>query len=143
MTLVDANLLLYAYDASSSRHADARRWWEDRLSGVEPVWLSWSTIVAFVRISTHVRVFARPLTVAEACDAVRSWFDCPAVDVLEPGPRHWEILESLLVSAQATGNLVTDAHLAALAIEHGMVLASTDCDFARFPGLSWQDPLSG
>ncbi len=142
MILVDANVLLYAYDASSSRHEPARRWWEDRLSRPEPVWIAWATVVAFVRIGTHVRVFTHPLTVAEACAVVASWLDRPMVSVLEPGPRHWEILRDLLVESQASGNLVTDAHLAALAIEHGMVLMSTDRDFARFPGLAWQDPLA-
>lgn len=142
MILVDANILLYAYDDSSGRHESARRWWEDRLSRPEPVWIAWSTLVAFVRIGTHVRVFAHPFTVAEACDVVDSWLDRPSVSVLEPGPRHWEILRVLLVDSQASGNLVTDAHLAALAIEHGMVLMSTDRDFARFSGLSWEDPLA-
>jgi len=142
MILVDANILLYAYDASSPRHAAARAWWEDRLSGPEPVWIAWTTLVAFVRIGTHRRVFAQPLTVDEACAVVSSWLGRPMVHVLEPGPRHWEILARILVLSQASGNLVTDAHLASLAIEHGAVLMSTDRDFARFPGLAWQDPLA-
>ena len=86
-------------------------------------------------------MFARPLSVLEACAAVESWLGRPMVNVLEPGPRHWEILQRLLVESQASGNLVTDAHLAAMALEHGMVLMSTDRDFARFQGLAWQDPL--
>jgi toxin-antitoxin system PIN domain toxin len=139
--LVDANVLLYAYDASSKRHEAARRWWEERLSRPEPVWLAWSTVVAFVRIGTHVRAFEHPLTVEEACTAVDAWLERPMVGVLEPGPRHWDVLRRLLVDAQATGNLVTDAHLAAMAVEHGLVLMSTDRDFARFPGLAWQDPI--
>jgi toxin-antitoxin system PIN domain toxin len=139
--LVDANLLLYAYDASSNRHEPARRWWEEQLSRPEPVRIAWSSLVAFVRIGTHVRVFEQPLTAEEACTAVETWLDRPMVDVAEPGPRHWEILRGLLVGSQASGNLVTDAHLAALAIEHGMVLMSTDRDFARFAGLAWKDPL--
>jgi hypothetical protein len=142
MILVDANVLLYAYDAASPRHKAARTWWEERLSRPEPVRLAWSTIVAFVRIGTHHRVFQQPLTLAEACDHVGSWLARPMVDVLAPGPRHWDIFRRLLVSAQATGNLATDAHLAALAIEHGAGLRSTDMDFARFDGLSWQDPLA-
>lgn len=141
MIVVDANLLLYAYDASSPRHAAARVWWEDRLSAPEPVWIAWITVAAFVRIGTHPRVFSHPLTQEEACSVVGEWFERPTVQVLEPGPRHWEILRRLLVASQATGNLVTDAHLAALAIEHGAQLMSTDQDFARFPGLAWQDPL--
>jgi hypothetical protein len=142
MILVDANVLLYAYDASSPRHGAAKAWWEERLSGPDPVRLAWITIVAFLRIGTHHGVFVRPLAMDEACDHVRSWLARPMVDVLEPGPRHWDILQRLLVSAQATGNLVADAHLAALAIEHGARLRSTDVDFARFEGLSWQDPLA-
>ena len=139
--LVDANVLLYAYDASSSRHTAAKRWWEERLSRPEPVWLAWSTILAFVRIGTHVRVFKQPLAIDEACAAVDAWLERPMVDVLEPGPRHWEILKLLLAHSQASGNLVTDAHLAAPAVEHGLTLMSTDRDFARFEGLAWRDPL--
>jgi hypothetical protein len=141
MILVDANVLLYAYDAASQRHEAAKAWWEERLSGPDPVRLAWSTIVAFLRIGTHHRVFERPLAMDEACDHVVSWLARPMLGVLEPGPRHWDILRRLLVSAQAAGNLVTDAHLAALAIEHGAELRSTDVDFARFEGLSWEDPL--
>jgi toxin-antitoxin system PIN domain toxin len=141
MILVDANVLLCAYDAASPRHEAAKAWWEERLSGPDPVRLSWGTIVAFLRIGTHHRVFEQPLVMEEACDHVASWLARPMVGVLEPGPRHWDILRRLLLSAQAAGNLVTDAHLAALAIEHGAELRSTDMDFARFEGLSWQDPL--
>jgi len=139
--LVDANVLLYAYDASSLRHPVAKGWWEQCLSRPDPVRLAWSAIVAFLRIGTHHRVFDHPLSMGEACGHVASWLARPMVDVLEPGPRHWGILQRLLVSSQATGNLVTDAHLAALAIEHGADLCSTDMDFARFEGLSWRDPL--
>jgi toxin-antitoxin system PIN domain toxin len=142
MILVDANVLLYAYDAASARHGVAKAWWEECLSGPDPVRLAWTTIVAFLRIGTHHRVFSRPLAMDEACHHVASWLERPMVGVLEPGARHWEILQRLLVSAQAAGNLVTDAHLAALAIEHGAELRSTDVDFARFEGLSWKDPLA-
>jgi toxin-antitoxin system PIN domain toxin len=140
--LVDANLLLYAYDASSDHHAAARRWWEACLSRPAPVRLAWSTVVAFVRIGTHLRVFSQPLTLTEACEAVDGWLSRPMVSLLEPGPLHWEILRDLLTGTGAAGNLVTDAHLAALAIEHGAVLMSTDRDFARFPKLGWEDPLA-
>jgi len=139
--LVDANLLLYAYDDSSPRHEAAKHWWERRLSSPGSVRLAWSTILAFVRIGTHPRVFQRPLSVDEACSHVDSWLERPMVDLLEPGARHWEILKRLLVEARAAGNLVTDAHLAALAIEHGAELMSSDRDFARFPRLLWRDPL--
>ena len=141
MTLVDANVLLYAYDSSSPRHRAARTWWEERLSGSEPVGLAWATLVAFVRIGTHVRVFDRPMTTDEACGIVESWLERPNVSVVEPGARQWELFRRLVVDSQACGNLVTDAHLASLAIEHGLVLMSTDRDFARFSGLAWRDPL--
>lgn len=142
MILVDANVLLYAYDAASPRHAAAKAWWEERLSGPDPVRLAWSTIVAFLRIGTHHRVFKEPLAMDEACDHVTSWLARPMVGVLEPGQRHWDIMQRLLVSAQALGNLVTDAHLAALAIEHGAELCSTDGDFARFRALRWVNPIA-
>lgn len=142
MILVDANPLLFAYDAASPRHEAARRWWEERLSNPQPVGLAWATLVAYVRIGTHPRVFAEPLSLDEARGHVRSWLEPPMVRTLAPGERHWTILDALLESARAAGNLVTDAHLAALAIEHGAVLLSTDRDFARFEGLEWSDPLS-
>jgi len=140
--LVDANLLLHAYDAASPQHAAARRWWEARLSRPAPVRLAWTTLVAFVRIGTHARAFVHPLTLAEACEAVDGWLSRPMVSVLEPGPLHWEIFRRLLTGAAAAGNLVSDAHLAALAIEHGAVLMSTDRDFARFEELRWENPLA-
>ncbi len=141
MILVDANLLLYAYDAGSPQHAAARRWWEECLSAPEPVRLAWVTVVAFVRIGTHPRVFTEPLSVAEACGHVSTWLERPMVDIAHPTARHWAILDRLLRQAMAAGNLVTDAHLAALAIEHGAILQSTDRDFARFESLSWRNPL--
>jgi toxin-antitoxin system PIN domain toxin len=142
MILVDANLLLHAYDASSGLHDAARRFLEERLSRPEPVCLAWITIVAFIRISTHVRVFQNPLTPAEACAAVTAWLARPMVRILDPGPRHWEIVQDLLIRSQAAGNLASDAHLAAVALEYGLVLMSTDRDFARFEGLAWKDPLA-
>lgn len=141
MILVDANLLLYAYDAASPHHEAARTWWEERLSGSQVVRLAWVTVVAFVRIGTHPRVFEEPMTLGEATGYVTSWWEQPGVDVLEPGGRHWQILSRLLVDSRASGNLVTDAHLAALAIEYGATLCSTDRDFRRFEKLSWEDPL--
>lgn len=142
MILVDANLLLYAYDAASAHHEAARRWWEERLSQPHLVRLAWVTILAFVRIGTHPRVFEHPMSIAEAGSHVESWLERPMVDLLEPGARHWPILSRLLARARASGNLVTDAHLAALAIEHGATLYSSDRDFARFDELSWEDPLT-
>lgn len=141
MTLVDANLLLYAYDASSRFHEGARSWLEERLSGTEPVGLAWITLLAFLRIATNPRALARPLLTERAVAIVSSWLALPCVVRPEPGERHWEILSGLMSSAQARGPLVMDAHLAALALEHGAVLATTDRDFARFEGLRTVNPL--
>jgi uncharacterized protein len=139
--LVDANLLLYAHDHYSPHHQGARGWLQGILVGPEPVALSWIVVLAFLRLSTNPRVFQQPLSIARAGEVIEGWLADPRVRLLEPTERHWEILKSLLVEGQAAGPLVTDAHLAALAIEHGATLASTDRDFARFPGLKLLDPL--
>lgn len=142
MILVDANLLLYAYDPDSPRHEASRRWLEEVLSGTGLVRFAWITLWAFLRISTNPRVFVRPLSSAEAMDAVTEWLAQPNAGILDPGERHLEILAALLRDGQAAGPLVMDAALAALAIEHGATLCSTDRDFARFDGLDWRDPLA-
>jgi len=139
--LVDANLLLHAYNPRAVEHEASRVWLEDALAGSELVRFAWVTLWAFLRIATNPRVFAQPLTVTEAVGLVSSWLDQPAAGMLEPGERHWEILAGLLRDGQAAGPLVMDAALAALAIEHGATLCSTDRDFARFPGLKWINPL--
>jgi len=142
MTLVDANVLLYAYNASDPRHAKARSWVEQAFSGHEPVRLAWLTVLAFVRIATNPRAFVHPLTLAQATAIVSTWLALPNVGLLEPTERHWGILSDLLVRTQARADLVSDAHLAALAIEHGAAVATTDRDFTRFPGLRLVDPLA-
>lgn len=142
MILVDANLLLYAYNPAAEEHDASRRWLEEVLSGADPVWFAWATLWAFLRIATNPRVFARPLTMAEAEAIVAAWLDQPMVGLLEPGERHWEILRRLTIGGQVTGSLVMDAALAAVAIEHGATLYSTDRDFSRFVGLTWINPLS-
>lgn len=141
MHLVDANVLLYAYNEGGVFHDKARRWLEERFSSPEIVALSWTVILAFLRIATDRRIFERPLTRAEATDEVESWFALPQLEVLAPGPRHWSILAGLIDAGQAGGKLVMDAHLAALAIEHGATLVSCDRDFARFGGLRWRHPF--
>ena len=143
MILVDANLVLYAYHAGAPQHAAAKRWFEEVLSGAEPVGLSWSTILAFLRIGTSPRVFERPYRIKEAAAIVSSWLDCPSVAVLRPGDRYWEILRELLIEARAEGALVSDAALAALAIEHAATLCSTDRDFRRFTRLKLSNPIEG
>ena len=141
MILVDANLLLHAYNPRSVEHDPARVWLESVLSGPGLVRFGWLTLWAFLRISTNPRVFERPLHMAEARDIVASWLGQPNVGILDPAERHWEILGGLLTAGQVTGPLVTDAVLAALAIEHGATLQTTDRDFARFDGLKWSNPL--
>jgi toxin-antitoxin system PIN domain toxin len=142
MILVDANLPIYAEDRSSPHHAAARRWWDAALSGnPESVALCWPMLLAFIRLTTHSRVFVHPLTLEQAIARVNSWLEHPSTRLIGPTASHWEILRSLLPRAQAQGNLVTDAHLAALAIEHDCELYSADADFARFPRLKWRNPL--
>lgn len=142
MILVDANLLLYAYDSSSRDHARSRAWLEEALSSPDPVAFAWVTILAFLRISTNPRALARPLAIDESIAIVSSWLAQPCVVVLDPGERHWDVLVKVLGPGQARGPLVMDAHLAALAIEHGATLATCDRDFTRFDGLRLVNPLS-
>ncbi len=141
MILVDANVLLYAEDSLSEHHATARVWWDGQLSGLEPVYLCWPVLQAFIRIGTNPRLHQRPLTLKEACERVQSWFDQPCVRLIHPTANHWPLFQRMLREAKAVGNLVSDAHLAALAVEHNCVLQSTDSDFARFRGLKWQAPI--
>lgn len=142
MRIPDANLLLYAVDAASPRHAAARRWLEDRLSGTETVGFAWVVLLAFLRLGTNPRVFRDPLSPREALDLIEEWLAQPCAAVVEPTDRHPAILRDLLEPLGTAGNLTTDAHLAALAIEHGAELCSSDADFSRFPGLRWTDPLA-
>ena len=142
MTIIDANVLLYAYNADAAEHDSAREWLESQLSASDILCFSWQTITAFLRISTNTRAFAHPFTIAEATRIVTDWLERPQSVVLTPGERHWDILSNLLTTGQAVGPLVMDAHLAALALEHGCTLATTDRDFARFPGLQIVNPLA-
>lgn len=141
MTLIDANLLLHAYDADNPRHVPARRWLADELSSGRPVRLALITLLAFVRIASDRRVFLRPLAPSEACALVETWLNRPNVSLLQPGPRTWRLLGSMCDEGQARGPLVMDAHLAALALEHGARIATTDRDFTRFPGLKLLNPI--
>ena len=141
MILVDANLLLHAYNPRSMEHDASRRWLEASLSGTELVRFAWVTIWAFIRIATSPRVFEQPLSLAEADAIVSSWLAQPSAGILEPGDRHWDLLRQLLKEGQASGPLAMDAALAAIALEHGATLHTTDRDFTRFDGLSWTNPL--
>ncbi len=141
MILVDANLLLYAEDSQASLHRKARAWWDAQLSGASPVCLCWPVLTAFLRIATNRRIYRRPLHLPEAIGCVQSWLDQPCVRLVHPTETHWQTFREMLTSGEATANLVLDAHLAALAVEHGCQLNSTDRDFARFPRLAWRNPL--
>ena len=141
MILVDTNLLIYAIDRDSPHHRKARRWLEDLLSGTTPVGLAWVVVLAFLRLTTRATVVRRPLTVAAALAYVDSWLAQPFVSLVVPGPGHWAILRALLYDAGTGGNLTSDAHLAALALESGAALHSSDADFARFPGIQHVNPL--
>ena len=141
MILVDANLLLYAYHPQSEHHHASRTWLESALSGPELVRFAWMTLWSFLRISTNPRVFEHPLTIAESEGIVASWFSQPLVGILEPGERHWTILQELVRENQTVGPLIMDAALAAIAMEHGAILYSTDRDFSRFSALRWINPL--
>jgi toxin-antitoxin system PIN domain toxin len=143
MILVDANILLYAEDSLSERHEAAREWWDGQLSGAEPVGVCWPVLTAFIRIGTNARLQERPLTLREAIDRAQSWLDQPCVRLLVPTENHWRIFQEMLRAGNATGNLVSDAWLAALAVEHNCELCSTDGDFARFTGLKWRNPVRG
>jgi toxin-antitoxin system PIN domain toxin len=140
--LVDANLLLYAYDSSSPQHDRARPWLERAFGGTESVRVALVSLLAFLRISTSRAVFRRPFRPDQAIAIVAGWLELPAVGLAEPTPRHWSLLETLARGGQARGPLLMDAHLAALAIEHGATLCTTDRDFARFPRLRFQNPIA-
>ena len=140
MKLLDANILLYAYDARSAHHAVCREWLTGVLNDDEPVGLPWQTLLAFVRIATNSRAVQTPIPVSQACAIVDSWLQRPQVVVVEPGDRYWDILREQLAQAKVSGPLVTDASLAALALEQGATLCSTDRDFLRFTTLKRLDP---
>jgi hypothetical protein len=140
--LVDSNLLLYAKIADLPQHARAAAWFEQLFRSGARVGLPWPSLLAFLRISTHPRVFVEPLAVGQAWQQVEEWLALPGVWVPSPGERHAEILGGLLSAGGAGANLVADAHLAALALEHGLEVFSADSDFARFPGVRWRNPIA-
>jgi toxin-antitoxin system PIN domain toxin len=143
MIIPDVNLLLYAYDSDSAFHAKAAAWWQDCLSGPETVGMPPVVIFGFIRIGSHPRVFQNPMTPAELAENVRSWLAQPVVQILESGSDHLDRVLKLLEAIGAAGNLVTDAQIAAFAIEYGADLHTEDSDFMRFPGLQWKNPLTG
>lgn len=140
--LVDADILLYAVDERSRPHRAARNWLEEALNGSRRVGLPWQSLLAFVRIVTHPRALPAPLAPADAWSYVADWLDAPAAWVPLPGRGYRDILGRLVSDLELRGNLVSDAALAALALEHGLAVVSADSDFARFRELTWMDPLS-
>jgi uncharacterized protein len=142
MTIIDANLLIYAYNEASPHHHVARKWLDALLSSGDLIGLTWMTLWAFIRLATAPKVMPRPFEPAEAFSVLREWVEAPGVIMLHPGVRHAELLEQLVVQTGARAGLVTDAALAAIAIESGATLASADHDFRRFPGLRWVNPLT-
>lgn len=141
MILVDANLLVYARVSDLPEHERTRGWLDEQLNGTVGVGLSWPSLLAFVRLVTNPRVFREPMRTETAWRQVEEWLGCPPVWIPVPTERHRALLAELLPATQGRANLVPDAHLAALAMEYGLILHSTDRDFSRFPGLRWENPL--
>ena len=141
MKVVDLNVLLYAINEDAPEHAGARRWWESALNGEEQVGLAWTVVLGFLRLTTRGGILPRPLTPTQALDTVQEWIDRPIVALLHPGDSHWSRFRTLVESLGLAGNLTTDAHLAALAIEYDATLYSTDRDFKRFASLRVKNPL--
>lgn len=142
MIIVDVNLLLYAYDAEAPQHTAAATWLESLFRGSEGVGLAWISLWAFVRIASNPRLWPEPAPVVGIFKVIRDWLAQPGVVIVNPGARHGEILEKLVHEHRATGPLVSDAVLAALALENGATLASSDQDFSRFRDLRWINPLA-
>jgi toxin-antitoxin system PIN domain toxin len=140
--LLDANILLYAYNADSPHHEICRHWLEEAFNGTETLGLPWQTSLAFVRIATNPRATVRPLTTEQACNIVQEWLNHPNVTIVGPAERFWKLLRDQILEGRVSGPLVTDAALAALALECGATLCSTDRDFRRFKGLEVIDPIS-
>jgi toxin-antitoxin system PIN domain toxin len=136
----DVNVLVYAYNKDAKQHAAAKEWWERTLAEPEPVGLPWVAILGFIRITTQRRIVERPMFTHQAIERVRSWLELPNVEIISPGDEHADILFRLIEEVGTAGDLTTDAHLAALAIEHRGQLVSTDTDFARFRRLRWFNP---
>ena len=142
MILIDANLLIYAVMADFPQHPACFAWLSERLGGADRVGMPWPSLLGFLRVTTNARAFHNPLPIEGAWRQVMEWLNSDAVWIPGPTLRHAAILGELMPQANARANLVPDAHLAALAIEHGLTLCSTDGDFARFQGLSWKNPIA-
>jgi uncharacterized protein len=140
VVIVDANVLLYAVDLASAHHEGARSWLDDALAGNQAVGFAWIVLLAFIRIGTNPSILPTPMSADEATGQVEAWLAAPAAVVAQPTARHASVLRGLLRQTGTAGNLTTDAHLAALAVEHGADIVSYDRDFARFPGVRHRLP---
>jgi toxin-antitoxin system PIN domain toxin len=143
MKLVDANLLVYSVNESAPQHELARKWLEETLAGDETVGFAWIVLMGFLRLTTRAPIFPKPLPTGKVLDLMELWLDQPCATIVHPGERHFEILRKLLLPFGTAGNITTDAHLAAIAIEHGAEVCSTDADFGRFADVRWRNPLAG
>lgn len=142
MIVLDVNLLIYAVNDDAPLHSKARSWLEKTLSEGETVAFAWIVLLAFVRLTTRTGLFCRPMSLESSLDTVAEWLDQATAVVINPGPRHFQLMRELLLPLGTAGNLTSDAHLAALAIEHGAELCSLDSDFGRFPQVRWRNPLA-
>jgi toxin-antitoxin system PIN domain toxin len=141
MIVLDANILLYAQDSTSPHHLAARGWIDKVFSGKETIGLPWQSVWAFLRISTNKQIYTAPLSMEQAIDVVEEWIELPQVQLMVPGGKHWGILKEMLLKGRVRGPQSTDGQLAAIAIEYGGILHTTDRGFARYPGLRWFNPL--
>ena len=142
MRIVDANILIYAYDSGTPNHQVCRKWLDARLNGHRKVGMPWSSLLAFARIVANPRIYTEPVTVSEAWDQVTDWLSLEPVFIPQPAPDHQHILGHIIKSSSITANDLPDTHLAALAIEHGLILCSTDSDFAKYRDIEWENPLA-
>ena len=142
MIIPDINLLIYAHNAADPQHAVAKDWWERSINDSEPIGLPWIVMGGFIRLMTHPRVLENPMPIADATACVRSWLSQPCVIILEPGKNFPVIFFNLLEELGTAGNLTTDAHIAAMAVEKQAEVHSCDSDFSRFSGLSWKNPIA-
>lgn len=140
MKIVDLNVLLYVVNEDAPHHDRVAAWWQGALNGDETIGLAWIVVSGFLRVSTHRRVFPQPLSAEDAALQIDDWLALDVISLVTETREHWRTLRSLLAETGVAGNLMTDAHLAALAITRGATLASCDADFARFPGLRWENP---
>jgi len=142
MITTDINLLICAHNAADPQHVAAKEWWENCINESNPVGLPWAVMAGFIRLMTHPRVLEEPMPVADATSYVRSWLDQASVIVLEPSERFPTIFFNFLTELGSAGNLTTDAHIAALAVEKQAIVNSCDSDFSRFSGLNWKNPIA-